>query len=194
MLGCLKLETNWITQMNDATPMTDEELREKFESYTEIFKGDDASEKFNATADMMRVVSSYLSKNVEDIDIWPITMVMAEFANIAKGGQAQFIKNQDSKVGRSFDPLHNMNQASLVAAMEILHRNGFKVSDAINYVADRSWLKKVQLAQLRKDYSRGKKWDVSRDWAFEESRREFNSKQEARNHVDSLLTMANRSK
>ena len=62
-----------------------------------------------------------------------------------------------------------------------------------SYVADRCWLNEKQLVQLRKDYGRGKKWQVTTEWIFAEARKEFSSEQEAINHVDSLLTMAKQS-
>ena len=58
---------------------------------------------------------------------------------------------------------------------------------------DRCWLTKKQLEQLQKDYGRGIKWEVSVDFVFAHSRIDFVSEQAALTHVDSLLTMANRS-
>lgn len=112
--------------------------------------------KFNATSDMMRVVSSYLSKNVDGIDIWPIKMIMAEFANIAEGGEAEFIKTKGNKPGHPGNPLDNQSQASLIAWIDILKQHGCESPDAFTYVTDRCWLTKKQLVQLRKDYGRGK--------------------------------------
>ena len=89
--------------------------------------------------------------------------------------------------------MKNLRQASLVASIEILNRHGFKIRDAMIYVADRCWLSKNQLEWLRKDFRRGRKWQVARDWIFEESRKEFLSEQEAIDHVNNLLTIANRS-
>ena len=86
---------------------------------------------------------------------------MAEFANIAEGGEAEFIRSKESKPGHPVNPLDNLSQASLIASIEILMRNGFKLSDAFMYVADRCWLNETQLLQLRKDYGRGKKWQVA---------------------------------
>ena len=88
----------------------------------------------------MRVLSSYLIKNVDGIDIWPMTMIMAEFANIAEGGEAEFIKSKESKPGQPIDPLYNLQQASLIASIEILMRNGFELSDAFRQLRCRSLL------------------------------------------------------
>ncbi len=180
--------------MNEDMPQTDQELRERFEFYKDVFKGDDAGKKLDAAADMLRILQTYIENYVPDIEVWPLTQVVAELSKIALGGEAEFIKSKESKPGQPIDPLYNLQQASLIAAIEILKKNGFKLPDAFSYVEDRCWLTKKQLEQLRKDYGRRIKWEVSVDFVFAQSRIDFVSKQAALTHVDSLLTMANQSK
>ena len=177
--------------MSNETPKTDEELRGKFESYKEIFKSDDANEKFNATADMMRVVSSYLSKNVEGIDIWPITMVMAEYARIGQGVLPEFIKPANKNAGRSFIPLKNMHEASIVAAIQILQKHGFKLIEAFEFAATKSNFTVSQLRQLRKDFNRRKRMPEATQYLFEQSNLEFASQIELENYVLALIEMPN---
>lgn len=179
--------------MNEDMLQTDQELRERFAYYHEIFSGNDAGKKLDAAADMLRILQTYIENHAPDIEVWPITRVVAELSNIAKGGEAKFIKPKEKKPGQPIKPLKNLQQASLVASIEILNRHGFKIRDAMIYVADRCWLSKNQLEWLRKDFRRGRKWQVAKDWIFEESRKEFLSEQEAIDHVNKLLTIANRS-
>ena len=148
--------------MNEDMLQTDQELREKFAYYHEIFSGNDAGKKLDAAADMLRILQTYIENHAPDIEVWPITRVVAELSNIALGGEAEFIKSKEKKPGQPIDPLYNLQQASLIAAIEIL-KNGFKLADAFSYVEDRCWLTKKQLEQLRKDYGRGIKWEVSVD-------------------------------
>ena len=175
-------------------PITDQALREKFESYKDIFRGSNSAEQFGAAADMLVTISAYLGENVQSIDVWPITRILAEYAKIEMGGEPDFIKNHGSKRGRSYDPMHNLNQASLAAAMQILVKHDYKVHEAIELVANHSWMDKKQLKQLRKDYGRKKKWTVATEWSFEQSQLKFPSQKEALNHVKSLLAIANQSK
>ena len=179
--------------MNEDMPQTDQELRERFAYYHEIFNGDDAGKKLDAAADMLRILQTYIENYIPDIEVWPLTQVVAELSKIALGGEAEFIKPKEKKPGQPIDPMYNLQQASLIAAIEILKKNGFKLSAAFSYVEDRCWLTKKQLEQLRKDYGRGIKWEVSVDFVFAQSRIDFVSEQAALAHVDNLLTLANRS-
>ena len=170
--------------------MTDEELREKFESYTEIFKGDDASEKFNAAADMMHVMSSYLVDNVEGVDIWPITVVMAEYARINQGVSPEFIKPVTKNPGRKFVPMKNMNEASIVAAIQILEKHGFKLIEAFEFAASKSKFTVSQLRQLRTDFNRRKRMPEATQYLFEQSNLKFSDPIEMQAYVLALLQMA----
>ena len=60
--------------------MTPDELRTKFDDYRELFLTGDSDTKLIAANDMLAAISRYLYEHVDNIDVWPITMVMAEYA------------------------------------------------------------------------------------------------------------------
>ena len=115
--------------------MTPDELRAKFEHYRDIFKGTDAGSKYDAASAMLADISEFLGEHVESIDVWPITMVMAEYAKIGEGNAPDFLKAAKKTGGRARDPLKNMNDATLVAAVQVLHNDGKSLAEAFEYVA-----------------------------------------------------------
>ena len=85
--------------MNENMPQTNRELRERFAYYHEIFNGDDVGKKLDAAADMLRILNTYIENYITDIEVWPLTQVVAELSNIAKGGEAKFIKPKEKNLG-----------------------------------------------------------------------------------------------
>lgn len=80
-------------------PISADELRVEFDKLKEIFRGDNSSAKFDASADMMVLISRYLSNNIQSIDVEPITNVLGEYARIAEGRKPEFIKPDKGRVG-----------------------------------------------------------------------------------------------
>ena len=77
-------------------PISADELKVEFDKLKEVFRGDNSSAKFGASADMMVLISRYLSNNIQSIDVEPIMTVLEEYARIANGGEPEFIKSQKS--------------------------------------------------------------------------------------------------
>ena len=74
--------------MDNNPPISADELQIEFDRLKEVFRGDNSFAKFDASTDMVRLISRYLSHNVESIDVEPITTVLEEYARIANGGEA----------------------------------------------------------------------------------------------------------
>ena len=172
--------------------MTADELRAKFEHYRDVFKGTDAGSKYDAASAMLADISEFLGEHVESIDVWPITMVMAEYAKIGEGNAPDFLKAAKKTGGRARDPLKNMNDANLVAAVQVLHNDGKSLAESFEYVAARSWLNVDQLRQLRKDFRRDRRLKEAKDYIFEQSQLQFPGGFAVK-HVSALLVIANQS-
>ena len=78
--------------------------------------------KLDAAADMLRILHTYIENYIPDIEVWPLTQVVSELSKIALGGEAEFIKPKEKKPGQPIDPMYNLQQASLIAAIEILKK------------------------------------------------------------------------
>lgn len=50
--------------MDDNLPISADELKVEFDKLKEVFRGDNSSAKFDASADMMVLISRYLSNNI----------------------------------------------------------------------------------------------------------------------------------
>ena len=57
-------------------PISADELQIEFDRLKEVFRGDNSSAKFDASKDMMLLISRYLSNNIQSIDVEPITTVL----------------------------------------------------------------------------------------------------------------------
>ena len=170
--------------------MTPDELRTKFDDYREQFLTGDSEAKLFAANDMLATISRYLYEHVDNIDVWPITLVMAEYAKIGAGGSPEFLKSTEPKGGRPINQKKSINDTSLAVAVEIIAKHGHSVSEALEFVADQSWLNVHQLRQLKKDLSAGRKWSKAKDWYFQQLNLEF-APGEASNYVAALLVAAN---
>lgn len=172
-------------------PITEEELRHEFSALGEIFRSAGDVDKFGASAKMMRLISRYLSSNVEGIDVSPITLLLAEYAKIQEGRKPDFIKPAAKIVGKNFDPKKNMYIASISAAVTILKNNGYTVNRALIIVANLAEKSPKQIDQLRKDFSRREVWPDSRKFFIEQINLKFDSTEHAENHAKSLIMIAN---
>ena len=85
--------------MDNNPPISADELQVEFDRLKEVFRGSNSFAKFDASAEMMVLISRYLSNSIQSIDIEPITTVLAEYARIANGGKPEFIKSQKSEGG-----------------------------------------------------------------------------------------------
>ena len=115
--------------MDNNPPISADELQIEFDRLKEVFRGDNSFAKFDASAEMMVLISRYLSNNIQSIDVEPITTVLEEYARIANGGKPEFIKSQKSAGGHPSDPGKQMNSASIVSSIDILAKNGYSVTE-----------------------------------------------------------------
>jgi hypothetical protein len=65
---------------------------------------------------MMRLISRYLSNNIDSIDVEPITTVLEEYARIANGGELEFIKSQKSGGERPNNSYCNVGNREMLKA------------------------------------------------------------------------------
>lgn len=72
-------------KMDNNPPISADELQVEFDRLKEVFRGSNSFAKFDASAEMMVLISRYLSNSIQSIDIEPITTVLAEYARIANG-------------------------------------------------------------------------------------------------------------
>ncbi|MEK9569479.1 MAG: hypothetical protein VW124_10750 [Paracoccaceae bacterium] len=95
--------------MDNNPPISADELKVEFDKLKEVFRGDNSSAKFDASADMMVLISRYLSNNIQSIDIEPITIGLGEYARIANGRKPEFIKPAMGRVGGAKHPIKQMH-------------------------------------------------------------------------------------
>jgi len=121
--------------MDHNPPISSDELKSEFDKLKDVFIGSDSDAKFNASAQMMVLISRYLSHNIEAMDVYPITSVLGEYSKIAEGGAPEFIKSQKDGGGRQGNSTNQIHSVSIVAAIDILSKYGNSVSKAIGFVA-----------------------------------------------------------
>ena len=167
-----------------------EELQEKFTQYGKQLSEGDSEQKLIATAWLLRAISDYFEKNAPNTDISGITLLMGELASIAEGNSPKFIKPLQKTASRSYDPLKNIQDASIVAAIEILMRHGMEKEQALKFVSDETKLKTSTLEQMRKDFNRRKRMPEAFDFLVEQRNEKFNNEAEMKSRVFGLLAMA----
>ena len=86
---------------------------------------------------MMVLISRYLSNSIQSIDVEPINTVMGEYARIANGGKSEFIKSHKAEVGHPKRSMKQIHSARIVASADILAKDGYSVSEAIRFVAEK---------------------------------------------------------
>ena len=176
-------------KMDNNPPISADELQIEFDRLKEVFRGDNSFAKFDASTDMMRLISRYLSHNVESIDVEPITTVLGEYARIANGGEPEFIKSQKSGGGRPSNPVSQIHSASIVASVDILAKNGYSVSEATRFVAEELGRKERTVKQLRSDFNRRQMLPEIENFKRQQSSFIFASEKDAKIHVLALLAM-----
>lgn len=179
-------------------PISADELKSEFDNLKNVFIGSDTDAKFKATEDMMLLISRYLGNNIHSLDVYPITAVLAELARMQNGGKPEFIHSQkkpstcDSEKntgGHPLYPLDHMHRASIVAAVDILSKNGFSVAEAVRFVAQELGRSEDQITQLRKDFNRRKPLKEAEEFKRIQLGFVFNSEHHAQIHVLALLEM-----
>lgn len=170
-------------------PIYADELQIEFDRLKEVFRGDNSLAKFDASADMMRLISRYLSNNIESIDVEPIMTVLEECARIANGGEREFIKSQKSGGGRPNNPVGQIHSASIVASVDILAKNGYSVSEATRFVAEKLGCKERTVKQLRSDLTRRQMLPEIENFKRQQSSFIFVTANDAKIHVLALLAM-----
>ena len=170
-------------------PISADELKVEFDKLKEVFRGDNSSAKFDASADMMVLISRYLSNNIQSIDVEPITTVLGEYARIAEGRKPEFIKPAKGRVGGAKRPIEQMDSASIVASVDILAKNGYSVSEAIRFVAEELGRKERTVKQLRSDFNRRQMLPEIESFKRQQSSFIFVTENDAKIHVLALLAM-----
>ena len=56
-------------KMDNNPPISADELQIEFDRLKEVFRGDNSFAKFEASAEMMVLISRYLSNNIQSIDV-----------------------------------------------------------------------------------------------------------------------------
>jgi len=179
------------TSVEEGKVISDDELREQFDYFSSVFQSDDAYGKFSASATMLLLLSNYLSKRIDDFDVYPFTAVLQEYAFIDNGNEPTFIKPEEPKKGRPQNSTVQINTASIIAAVDILSGNGYSVSDAITYVANYLGLKDSQVKDMRSNFNRRRtKLEVAKNFKRDKAKRVFPSQEAAQDFANSLLELA----
>ena len=58
-------------KMDNNPPISADELQIEFDRLKEVFRGDNSFAKFEASVEMMVLISHYLSNNIQSIDVEP---------------------------------------------------------------------------------------------------------------------------
>jgi hypothetical protein len=178
------------TSVEEGKVISDDELKERFDNFSSVFKSDDAADKFIASARMLRLLSDYLSQRIDDFDVYPFTAVLQEFALIDNGNEPTFIKPEESKMGRPQNSTVQINTASIIAAIDILSDNGYSLSDAKSYVAKYLDIKVSQVKDMRSNFNRRPKLEEAKNLKHDVAKRVFPSQEAAKDFANSLLELA----
>ena len=176
-------------------PISAEELKNEFDKIKQVFLSADSEAKYNAAAKMIVLITRYLGNNIQSLDVYPITMVLAEFARISEGGEAEFLKSYkkkdevENKGGRPIVPLHHIHAASIVSSVDILAKNGYSVAEAIRIVASELGQKESQIDNLRSNFNWRNKHPDAKEFKRVQSNLDFLSEVDAKIHVLALLKM-----
>ena len=175
--------------MDNNPPISADELKSEFDKFKGVFIGSESVAKFNASAQMMVLISRYLSHNIKAIDVYPITSVLGEYSRIAEGGAPEFIKSQKEGGGRPVDTTNQIHSASIVSAIDILSKYGYSVSKAIGFVATVLEREERKIKQLRADFNRRKMNPDVENFKRQQSSLIFVSERDAKGHVLGLLAI-----
>lgn len=175
--------------MDYNAPISADELKHEFDRLKSVFVGSDSEAKFNAAAQMMVLISRYLSHNIEEIDVFPITSVLGEYARISEGGEPEFIKSYNKEGGRPALSSYQIQTASIVASIDILSKYGYSVAEAIRFVATELGRKEKQIKQLRSDFNRRSVDANVEQFKRQQVALDFASEKDAKIHALVLLEM-----
>ena len=173
-------------------PISANELKIEFGKLKKAFNSDSPSDKIDATADMLVLVSRYLGNNIPSFDATPISIVLGEIAHIRNCGEPDFIKSEKTEGGRPKDVVNQMKTASIVVAIDIMSRNGCTVAESIGFVAKKLGYKEAQIQQLRADFNRRKMLSDVEEFKKEQSSIDYNYDTDVMAHVLNLLNQAKR--
>ena len=178
------------TGVEEGKVISNDELKERFDYFSSVFKSDDATDKFGASANMLLLLSNYLSQRIDDFNVYPFTAVLQEFALIDNGNEPTFIKPEESKKGRPQNSTVQINTASIIAAVDILSGNGYSVTGAITYAANYLGLKESQVEDMRSNFNRRPKLEEAKNLKRDAAKRVFPSQEAAKDFANSLLELA----
>ena len=167
-----------------------EELQEKFTQYGKQLSEGDSEQKLIASSRLLRVISEYFEKNAPNTDISGITLLMGELAAIAEGNSPKFIKPVTKTAGRNFEPKKHIQDASIIAAIELLIKHGVEKNKAIEIVSSETKIKQKTLIQLRKDFYRRRKNPEAFEFLIQKSNETFDDEIELKGHILALLKMS----
>ena len=101
-------------------PISANELKIEFGKLKKAFNSDSPSDKIDATADMLVLVSRYLGNNIPSFDATPISIVLGEIAHIRNCGEPDFIKSEKTEGGRPKDVVNQMKTAPIEDCLSII--------------------------------------------------------------------------
>ena len=169
-----------------------EELQEKFTQYGKQLSEGDSEKKIIASTWLLRAISEYFEKNAPNTDISGITLLMGELASIAEGNSPKFIKALQKTARRRYDPLRNIQDSNIVAAIEILMRHGMEKRQVLKFVSNETKLKTSTFDQMRKDFNRRKRMPEAFDFLFEQKNQTFDDEGQMKGRVLALLQLSKR--
>ncbi|MCH1515131.1 MAG: hypothetical protein L7U52_00315 [Alphaproteobacteria bacterium] len=170
--------------------MSQQTMQEKFKQFGEALSKGTATEQLQAAENALLELAEIFSKIYPDINPLAITLILAEFERIKEGNSPQFLLPQSKDAGGKYLPLKNMRAACIVAAIDILRKNGRKLEDALNFVSFGVGLTPVQLRELRKKFYSRNRWPEAKEFFYVQLREEHKDQAAVIGHVMTLLQMA----
>ena len=170
--------------------MSQPTMQEKFKQFGEALSKGTSSEQLQAAENTLLELAEMFSRLYPDINPLAITLILAEFERIKVGNSPQFLLPQNKEAGGKYLPLKNMRAACIVAAIDILRKNGRKLEDALNFVSFGVGLTPSQLRELRKKFYSRNRWSDAKEFFYQQLREEHQDQTSAIRHVMALIQMA----
>jgi len=174
--------------MNFDEPISDDELRQEFDKISDIFCNGTPEQKFNATGEMLRLMSRHFSSTVPGRDCFPLTALLSDLATIESGREPSFLKTHQNVEGKNPDPRIHMYYACISAAVIILRMHGYKLVEAERYVAKIASLKPNQVRQIRSDFGHRDIIEDVHKYYVQQINLEFQTTNDAEKHIFALVT------
>lgn len=174
--------------------MSKQTMQEKFKQFGEALSKGTSTEQLQAAENTLLELTKIFSNHYPNINPLAITLILAEFERIKGGNSPQFLLPQNKEAGGKYLPLKNMRAACIVAAIDILKKNGRKLEDALNFVSFGVGLTPSQLRELRKKFYSRDRWPEAKDFFYEQLREEHQDQAAVIGHVMTLLQMAENEK